>query len=117
MSDHMEEQEMEAEALTAIFDTAFEITSREQPFQWAVSLYPVDASDEDERDELNHVGCRLKVELPIDYPDVLPSIDIEVIKVSFVCFQLEHTVSNAYFHVLPSPSFRRDYQGKIEKRY
>ena len=53
MSDHVEEQEMEAEALTAIFDTAFEITSDEQPFKWSVSLYPVDTTDEAERDELN----------------------------------------------------------------
>ena len=81
MSDHVEEQEMEAEALTAIFDTAFEVTSSEQPFKWTVSLYPVDTQDDAERDELNHVGCRLNVELPVDYPDVLPSIDIEVIKV------------------------------------
>ncbi len=81
MSDHVEEQEMEAEALTAIFDTAFEIISSEQPFKWSVSLYPVDASDEAERDELNHVGCKLNVELPLNYPDVLPSIEIEVIKV------------------------------------
>lgn len=82
MSDHMEEQEMEAEALTAIFDTAFEITSSEQPFKWKVSLYPVDAHDEAERDELNHVGCMLKVELPLEYPDVLPVMDVEIIKVS-----------------------------------
>lgn len=85
MSDHIEEQEMEAEALSAIYDTAFEITSNEQPFRWSVALYPVDADDADERDELNHVGCLLKVELPLEYPDVLPIIDVEVIKVSFDC--------------------------------
>ncbi len=82
MSDHMEEQEMEAEALSAIFDTAFDVRSNEQPFKWSVSLYPVDTHDENERDELNHVACMLQVELPFDYPDVLPVMDIQLIKVS-----------------------------------
>ena len=81
MSDHMEEQEMEAEALTAIFDTAFEVTSNDQPFKWKVSLYPVDTHDDTERDELNHVACSLKVEVPLDYPDVLPLMEIDLIKV------------------------------------
>ena len=80
----MEEQEMEAEALAAIFDTAFEITSAEQPFQWSVSLYPEDTYDEAERDELNNVACRLKVDVPCEYPDVLPVMDVEVIKVRFI---------------------------------
>jgi hypothetical protein len=77
----MEEQEMEAEALEAIFDTAFEITSGEQPFHWSLTLYPEDTEDEAERDELNHVACKLNVEVPCDYPDVLPVMDVEVVKV------------------------------------
>ena len=87
MSDHIEEQEMEAEALAAIFDTAFEVTKSDPPFQWSVSLYPVDTHDEAERDEVNFVACRLKVEVPSDYPDVLPIMDVEVVKVCFECPQ------------------------------
>ena len=82
MSDHVEEQEMEAEALTAIFDTAFEVTKSDVPFEWSVRLYPVDTHDEVERDEVNHVACKLKVEVPSDYPDVLPVMDVEILKVS-----------------------------------
>ncbi len=81
MSDHVEEQELEAEALTAIFDTAFEVTKSDPPFEWCVKLYPVDTHDEVERDEVNHVACKLKVELPSDYPDVLPVMDVEILKV------------------------------------
>jgi len=80
MTEHIEEQEMEAEALAAIFDTAFEITRNEQPFEWSVSLYPVDTHDEVEREEVNNVACRVQVELPLTYPDVLPIINVEVIK-------------------------------------
>jgi len=80
MSDHVEEQEMEAEALTAIFDTAFEVTKSDQPFEWSVSLYPIDTHDEVERDEVNHVACKLKVEVPSDYPDALPVMDVEILK-------------------------------------
>jgi len=82
MSDHREEQEMEAEALEAIFDTAFEIRSSDQPFVWTVKLLPVDCDgDEDEEAAQNHVAVRLVATLPLNYPEEsLPEIDLEIIK-------------------------------------
>ena len=77
--DHTEEQELEAEALTAIFDTAFEIIST-SPNKWIIKLFPVDTEDEEESDEVNHVGCNLIVNLPEDYPEVLPELDVTVIR-------------------------------------
>ena len=81
MSDqHLEEQEMEAEALAAIFDTSFEIRSSEQPFVWAVKLVPVD-TDADEEDAANHVMVKLVANIPHEYPeDTLPQLDLEIIK-------------------------------------
>lgn len=81
MADHAEEQEMECEALTAIFDTAFEILSDEKdiPFQWSVSIYP-EAGDPVELDALNHVACKLLATLPTDYPEGLPELHVEIIK-------------------------------------
>jgi hypothetical protein len=78
MADHSEEQEMESEALTAIFDTAFEIL-QENPFQWSVSIYP-EAGDPVELDALNHVACKLLATLPVDYPEGLPELHVEIIK-------------------------------------
>ena len=82
MSDHREEQEMEAEALAAIFDTAFEIKSSTQPFEWSVKLLPVDCGgDPDEEEAQNHVGIHLLVNIPLDYPETsLPELNIEIIK-------------------------------------
>ncbi|KAL7515867.1 hypothetical protein ACHAWX_000941, partial [Stephanocyclus meneghinianus] len=83
MSDqHLEEQEMEAEALSAIFDTAFEIRSSSQPFVWAVKLVPVDCGgDEEDEEAANHVMVKLVVNVPLDYPEVsLPVMDLEIIK-------------------------------------
>jgi hypothetical protein len=83
MSDqHLEEQEMEAEALAAIFDTAFEIRISEQPFVWAVKLVPVDCGgDADEEEASNHIMVKLVAEIPLDYPEVtLPRLDLEIIK-------------------------------------
>lgn len=77
--DHTEEQELEAEALTAIFDTSFEIISQ-SPNHWKITLFPVDCSDETESEEANHVGCKLVVNLPEDYPESSPNLDIELIK-------------------------------------
>jgi hypothetical protein len=79
MADHAEEQEMECEALTAIFDTAFEILSDVAPFQWSVSIYP-EAGDPVELDALNHVACKLLATLPTDYPEGLPELHVEIIK-------------------------------------
>ena len=84
MSDHLEEQEMEAEALSAIFDTAFEIRSAEQPFVWSVKLVPVDCGgDEDEEEAANHVMVNLVATIPLNYPEEsLPDMDLEIVKVS-----------------------------------
>ncbi len=83
MTDHREEQEMEAEALSAIFDTAFEIRSDDQPFVWAVKLVPVDCGgDEEEEEAANHVMVKLVVKVPLNYPEeCLPEMDLEIIKV------------------------------------
>ncbi|KAL7508284.1 hypothetical protein ACHAXN_005352 [Cyclotella atomus] len=82
MSDQQEEQEMEAEALSAIFDTAFEIRSSSQPFIWAVKLVPVDCGDNAEEEEAaNHVMVKLVVNVPLDYPEVSsPELDLEIVK-------------------------------------
>eukprot|EP00978_Attheya_sp_CCMP212_P047016 scaffold421188_cov47-Attheya_sp.AAC.6 len=81
MSDHCEEQEMEAEALAAIFDTAFETISDTQPFQWSVKLVPVDCGgDEEEENRENHVGVKLLATIPLDYPESLPTLDLEILK-------------------------------------
>jgi hypothetical protein len=76
MSDHCEEQEMEAEALTAIFDDCLEIVKSSQPFEWAISLWPEQHSPEE-----NHVGIKLIATIPLDYPETsLPDLDIELLK-------------------------------------
>lgn len=76
MSDHCEEQEMEAEALTAIFDDCLEIVSSTQPFEWAISLWPEQHSPEE-----NHVGIKLIAKIPLDYPESsLPELDIQLLK-------------------------------------
>mmetsp|Transcript_25514 Transcript_25514/g.30880 ORF Transcript_25514/g.30880 Transcript_25514/m.30880 type:complete len:296 (+) Transcript_25514:164-1051(+) len=81
MSDHCEEQEMEAEALAAIFDTSFGIISPNQPFKWYVELVPIDCGGDEEEDaKQNHVGVKLIVDIPLTYPDVQPELDIEVVK-------------------------------------
>lgn len=83
MSDqHREEQEMEAEALQAIFDTAFEVRSSEQPFEWAVKLVPVDCGgDPDEEEKSNHVAVKLLAHIPLEYPEEsLPRFDLEILK-------------------------------------
>lgn len=81
MSDHCEEQEMEAEALEAIFDTSFGITSSQQPFQWYVKLVPIDCGGDEEEDaKQNHVAVKLLATIPLEYPDEPPVLDIEVVK-------------------------------------
>lgn len=82
MSDQCEEQEMEAEALSAIFDTAFQVTSDTQPFEWTVKLVPVDCGgDPDEEESQNHVGINLLVTVPLDYPETsLPELDVQILK-------------------------------------
>ncbi|KAL9190784.1 hypothetical protein ACHAXT_000490 [Thalassiosira profunda] len=80
--EHREEQEMEAEALAAIFDAAFEIRAPDQPFVWAVKLVPVDCGgDADEEEEANHVIVKLVATIPHTYPeDALPKLELEILK-------------------------------------
>lgn len=82
MSEHIEEQEMEAEALSAIFDTAFEVRSSSQPFIWAVKLIPIDCGDDEKEEEaMNHVMVKLIVNVPLDYPEVGSlALDLEILK-------------------------------------
>jgi len=78
--EHLEEQQLEAEALAAIFDTSFEIVSSSPQNEWKITLYPIDTLDPDESLEVNHVGCMLLVTLPSNYPEVLPELNIEIIR-------------------------------------
>mmetsp|Transcript_24506 Transcript_24506/g.57595 ORF Transcript_24506/g.57595 Transcript_24506/m.57595 type:complete len:300 (+) Transcript_24506:114-1013(+) len=84
MSDDLrEEQEMEAEALAAIFEDCLEIISSEQPFEWAVDLYPeqLAADEEDEDAPQNHVGVKVVAKIPLTYPEEsLPEFNIKVLK-------------------------------------
>lgn len=81
MSDHCEEQEMEAEALAAIFDNAFEIIDHSQPFKWSIKLLPVDcAGNEIEEEAQNFVGIKLLATIPENYPESLPDLEVEIIK-------------------------------------
>lgn len=81
MSDHCEEQEMEAEALEAIFESSFGIISSKQPFRWFIKLVPVDCGgDEEEEEKQNHVAVKLLASIPLEYPDEPPELDIEVVK-------------------------------------
>ena len=89
---HAEEQEMEAEALAAIFDTHFTILDNDDDDskknrEWRIDLYPEHASDEDELQLLNHVAIQMKIELPKQYPadeedddDHLPKLQIMILK-------------------------------------
>lgn len=70
--DHAEEQEMEAEALAAIFDTHFTQTDSNV---WTIDLYPSLAGD-----EVNYVGCRLVATLPPGYPTALPELHVHVLQ-------------------------------------
>jgi hypothetical protein len=72
---------MEAEALEAIFDQAFEVVHGEQPFQWSVKLLPVDcAGDEEAEEEQNYIGIKLLATIPLDYPESLPELSVEIVK-------------------------------------
>jgi len=83
MSDHLlEEQEMEAEALSAIFPDSIEIRSSSQPFVWAIKLVPIDTGgDVDLEERQNHVAVRLVATIPLNYPEEIgPELDIEILK-------------------------------------
>lgn len=78
-----EEQEMEAEALAAIFDDCLEIISSTQPFEWAINLYPeqLAADEEDEDAPQNHVGVKVVAKIPLTYPEEsLPEFNVHVLK-------------------------------------
>lgn len=77
MTDHAEEQAMEAEALQAIFDTHFTILGNQK---WRIEIYPEMTSDPDELHELNHVAINLIAELPSEYPETLPILDCQIVK-------------------------------------
>lgn len=77
MADHAEEQEMEEEALEAIYDTHFEKVASSK---WSLDIYP-ESGDPSDLDELNHVAVRLLIDLPADYPELsVPSLQVEIIK-------------------------------------
>ena len=78
MSDQCEEQQMEQEALEAIFDDSLQVLSAEQPFHWAITIFPEQHGAEAE----NHVGITLKAKIPLDYPEgeSLPDFDVDIVK-------------------------------------
>ncbi|KAG7352212.1 RWD domain containing protein [Nitzschia inconspicua] len=89
MSDeHCEEQEMEAEALSAIFDDCMVIQKDSQPFEWAITLWPEQQAVDDDGDDddavdtpINHVGIQVLATIPLDYPELsLPELKIEIKK-------------------------------------
>ncbi|OEU22194.1 RWD-domain-containing protein [Fragilariopsis cylindrus CCMP1102] len=89
MSDDLcEEQEMEAEALAAIFDDCLEVISSTQPFKWAVNLWPeqhtVEGEEGDDNDPdapQNHVGIKVTAKIPLSYPEEsLPEFNIKILK-------------------------------------
>lgn len=78
MCDHEEEQLLEQEALEAIFAHDFTVVGVDSPNTkrtWKVHLVPYpDESD------TNHVALDLNVELPTDYPDTKPDIQIKLLQ-------------------------------------
>jgi len=82
MTDYREEQEMEAEALTAIFDTSFQINSSTPLHKWSLTLQPYLDDELDDTDETttNHISIQLNLTLPKTYPDVPPEIDVTIVK-------------------------------------
>ena len=83
MSDQIEEQQMEQEALDAIFGEDFKILHNEPPYKYSIRLVPIqDADDEDDANaNVNHVAIDLIVDIPLEYPDVKPEVaSIEIVK-------------------------------------
>jgi predicted nucleic acid-binding protein len=72
---------MEAQALSAIYESSFEIRS---PKQWSILLRPVDTGvpyDPDDQDPHNHVAVQLFVQLTPLYPiSETPSLDIVILR-------------------------------------
>jgi len=72
---YQEEQEMEQEALAAIFMDDFVALNEEQPYKWSIMLEPI----QDDPDA-NHVGLKLIVDIPLAYPEEHPELNIEITK-------------------------------------
>jgi len=68
-----EEQEMELQALEAIFMSDFTIQSNIVPFQFTIVINPA------EEDESN-VGVVLSISLPENYPEDSPAIEYQTVK-------------------------------------
>lgn len=66
---------MEQEALEAIFAHDFTILHDKRPLQWKIHLVPYP----DESEE-NHVALDLLVTVPLEYPDVKPELEVELIQ-------------------------------------
>jgi RWD domain len=89
---HAEEQEMEAEALAAIFDVHFGSLPNDNDklynHYWFIDIYPEAASDPDELNKLNHVAIKLLARIPKSYPEgddndgngCLPMLEIQLLK-------------------------------------
>ena len=62
-------------------DHAFEDISTEQPYKWAVKLLPLDLCRrcEQEEDARNHEGIRRVSTIPLDYPECVPKLDVEIV--------------------------------------
>lgn len=76
---NLEEQEMESEALQAIFPDTFNMISSTE---WSLDLFPIDAAEDDaESDNVNHVSIKLCISLPPTYPDAtVPELSIKPMK-------------------------------------
>ena len=82
MENNVEDQEMEAEALSAIFDSSFQVKKDVPPFEWTIRLLPVEGdSDDPTNDDQNHVGIVLVATIPTAYPEVPPEFKVEILKV------------------------------------
>lgn len=55
----------------------FEALNGVQPFKWAIKLMPI---QDDDDEEANHVALRLLVDVPLEYPDVKPTLNLELVK-------------------------------------
>eukprot|EP00408_Alexandrium_pacificum_P066319 CAMPEP_0171177250 /NCGR_PEP_ID=MMETSP0790-20130122/12144_1 /TAXON_ID=2925 /ORGANISM="Alexandrium catenella, Strain OF101" /LENGTH=256 /DNA_ID=CAMNT_0011642145 /DNA_START=82 /DNA_END=852 /DNA_ORIENTATION=- len=74
MSNHKEEQELEIEALTSIFEEGKEFI-RKSDTEFCLKLLPYPAGEEE-----NHVGVTLQVQYTDDYPDAPPEWELQDIK-------------------------------------
>ena len=71
----VEEQQEEIEALEAIYPDEFTLIDSSPPC-YKIHLVPDPNSDDND----NHVGIYLMVKIPLDYPNEIPSFEIEIEK-------------------------------------